>query len=134
MQTSKYIGIPFKSHGRDMDGMDCLGFVIHVYKEELGIALPDIADGYADAYAKEQVQDCVQKHQNYTWCYEVDKSKLKPFDVLIFRVAGCESHVGLYIGKRQMLHLIEGACSSMENIDSFKWAKRLTRVYRHVTR
>jgi len=41
---SKYIDIPYKHRGRDFNGCDCLGLVILIYKEELGIILPDYLD------------------------------------------------------------------------------------------
>ncbi len=131
---SKYVGIPFESHGRNIDGMDCLGLVIHVYAMELRLALPDCEAGYDDAYARGQVQKCVDGHDIVDWCFNATDLPREIFDVLVFRVGGLETHVALYISNGAMLHLMHGSHSIIERIDSSKWKNRLTKVYRHVTR
>jgi hypothetical protein len=39
----QYRNVPFVHNGRTLDGLDCLGFVVHFYKN-FGIYLPD-SDG-----------------------------------------------------------------------------------------
>ncbi len=39
---TELLGVPFLEHGRDPGaGLDCLGLVLHVYREALGVDLPD---------------------------------------------------------------------------------------------
>jgi cell wall-associated NlpC family hydrolase len=45
----KYVGIPFVSGGRAMDGCDCYGLVRLVLRDEYGINLPELSGDYSDA-------------------------------------------------------------------------------------
>lgn len=36
-----YIGVPYRPNGRERDGWDCWGLVLAVYRERLGLELPD---------------------------------------------------------------------------------------------
>jgi len=47
--VKKYIGIPFVSGGRTMDGCDCYGLARLVLANEYGVELPALSDDYADA-------------------------------------------------------------------------------------
>ena len=37
MWQNKYVGIPYKDNGRDLDGMDCWGLARYVYNKEFNI-------------------------------------------------------------------------------------------------
>ena len=43
---TKYLGIPYKNMGRDLEGLDCWGLVLALYKDILKIDLPDTIDNY----------------------------------------------------------------------------------------
>lgn len=129
----KYIGIPFKDHGRGFDGCDCYGLVSLVYENELGIHLPMVGDLYADAYKKRQVNETVANVNKNVWCktIEPDFNVLMPYDVLVFRIGGFDHHVGLYIGNMSMLHVIEGANAGIEKVTSIRWIKQFNRGLRY---
>ncbi|NMW23861.1 C40 family peptidase, partial [Rhodanobacter denitrificans] len=43
-----YVGIPYRTHGRDRAGVDCWGLVRLVMAEVFGAELPDYGDTYRD--------------------------------------------------------------------------------------
>jgi cell wall-associated NlpC family hydrolase len=47
--VEKYIGIPFVSNGRTMEGCDCYGLVRLVLRDEYGVELPELSDDYDNA-------------------------------------------------------------------------------------
>lgn len=132
MNLRKYIGIPFKDHGRDRDGCDCWGLVRLVYKEELGIELPDLGDNYSDAYERGEVNATVNGATVQNWNIDVTKDIRKPLDVLTFTRGGIETHVGMYVEEGVMLHIVDGTCAAFERYDTVKWKRRFNRALRHV--
>ena len=48
MWTNDYVGIPFQKNGSDRNGTDCWRLIVMVYREKLGIELPDFADVFID--------------------------------------------------------------------------------------
>lgn len=134
MNLRHYIGIPFEDHGRRHDGCDCYGLVQLVYREQLGITLPDLGDRYSDAYARGEVNEVVTDELAKDWNFDVTTGPWKPLDIMIFSRAGGDHHVGLYIRPGEMLHIVDGAMSAFERYDTAKWKFRLSRVIRHVER
>jgi cell wall-associated NlpC family hydrolase len=47
--VKKYIGIPFVSNGRTIEGCDCYGLARLVLHNEYGINLPELSDDYSNA-------------------------------------------------------------------------------------
>jgi cell wall-associated NlpC family hydrolase len=82
------IGTPYKFGGSQPEkGMDCSGFVRHVYKESSGIALPRSA------------QDMSRAGE------EVFEADLKPGDLVFFNTLRKPfSHVGIYAGNGEFVH------------------------------
>lgn len=130
MNLSQYIGIPFLDHGRDREGCDCWGLCKLVYKEVLGVDLPDLGDSYSEAYARGEVDTTVAATVGQEWNEDVTTQPWKPLDVMIFTRAGVECHVGLYVRPGEMLHVIEGTAAAYERYDTMKWKRRLSRVVR----
>lgn len=130
---TKYVGIPFKDHGRSFDGCDCYGLVSLIYENELNIHLPQLGDLYSNAYHKKEVNKTVASVDRQSWCKTIPPNiqELKDYDVLVFRIGICDHHVGLYIGDGKMLHVIEGANAGIEKVNSFKWLRQFNRGLRY---
>jgi len=124
---SKYIGIPFKDHGRDFDGCDCWGLVRLIYQNEYGIFLPRYDTAYTTTKDRISVSNfALREAQNW-----IEVSDKKEGDVILFRVLGLPLHVGLVIDKHYMIHILKGIDSSIEKFESPIWKKRILGVYRH---
>lgn len=130
--VDKYVGIPFKDHGDSFKGCDCYGLVKLLYREEFGLSLPEVGDLYTSAYKRHEVDKTLSAHIDYDWCKKVQKGEpLNPFDMMVFRIAGTDHHVGLYIREGYMLHVVEGSDSGVERYTGVRWGKQLHRVIRH---
>lgn len=131
--VEKYVGIPFKDHGDTIEGCDCYGLVCMIYRDEFGLILPQVGDIYNNAYARKEVDLAVNSQINTNdWCIDVtDKKPYRPFDMLVFRIAGTDHHVGLYIRDGYMLHIIDGCNSGVERYTGIRWGRQLHRVVRH---
>lgn len=129
----KYIRIPFKSHGRDFSGCDCGGLVWLVYKNELGIELPD----WRDMYSGTRIENSLELEETVSTVLgengvEVDLKDAKPFDVVSFRIRNASMHVGLIINKHLFLHVMEGRTNvSIERLANPQWRGRVTGCFRH---
>lgn len=128
--TDQYIKIPFKVDGRDRDGIDCGGLVILVYREMLGIELPDY-HGAMECLSIEGM-----KRASRTITAELNKWKLvdrpEEFDVIAFRRGKInQAHVGVYCGRRDMLHICAGINATVEEYNGLLWKHRLNGFYRY---
>lgn len=122
----QYVEIPFKSHGRDREGLDCYGLVCLVYKELLGLTLQSWSHLYNDAHRVNP--SSVQ--QGFDQWQKVDKPLIG--DLALFQ-AGRGMHVGICLDRKgvQMLHTTEGVAVSVEKISSPHWSKRFRGFYHY---
>ncbi len=82
------IGSPYKRGGTDPDkGMDCSGFVRHVYSDTSGLELP---------------HNALQMSREGT---AIEKVALEPGDLVFFNTRRKPySHVGIYLGEGRFVH------------------------------
>lgn len=86
----QYLGRPYVYGGTGRPGYDCSGFTCRVFAEA-GYAIPRVS--------RDQARSGV----------EVDKAEIRPGDLLFFAEnGGPVSHVGLYLGRDQMVHASSG--------------------------
>jgi len=81
-----FVGVPYKYGGSSPSGFDCSGFTMYVYKH-FGVDLPHSASAQAN-------------YGTY-----VEKSELKPGDLVFFKKPGKSiHHVGIYAGNGYYIH------------------------------
>lgn len=125
--VEKYVGIPFKDHGRDEHGADCYGLYRLALMREFGKLLPSYDDTYADA-------------NNSSAAAAIDTLRSLDFISLpypevgaavVLRVKGLPWHIGMMVSDHFFLHVMRGINSVVERIDSMAWANRVVGFYRY---
>lgn len=104
------IGTPYKYGGKSPDtGMDCSGFVGHVFKQTTGTQLPASA------------QQISQRGQ------PLQSTELQPGDLVFFNTLNrAFSHVGIYLGENRFVHSTSSATGTVmvSNMGDNYWSKR----------
>lgn len=129
MWADDYIGIPFQKNRGDRQGCDCWRLIVMVYREKLGIELPDFAGIYVDGSLASLVKVSRKiRDEKQAW-QKVDKPQ--PYDVILLRTGDMVYHVGLVIDHKRMLHVLEGIDSTIEEFTGLQWQQRVEGFYRH---
>jgi cell wall-associated NlpC family hydrolase len=126
LDLDEYIGIPFKSKGRDRNGIDCWGLVRLIYRERLNIELPSYIDEYGHACSDDVIK-VVAAHEK-EWA---KVGKERTWDLVLLRIKGMPRHIGIVIGRKVMIHIWSGIDSCTERYDSLLWRNRILGFYRY---
>jgi cell wall-associated NlpC family hydrolase len=124
---ARYVGLPFKSLGRDRSGVDCWGIVYLVYQEAFRREVPRYGE-YVDAYDFLEVSALIRGEIATRW-HEVSPEACG--DVILLRVNGQPCHVGIVVAQGKFLHSIEGSDSCVERYDGLKWKRRILGFYHY---
>lgn len=128
MWHNKYIGIPYKDKGRDYSGLDCWGLVRLVYSEQFNIILPSFTEQYTTAEDLDLINETISYYKD-GW-EQVQEPEIGT--IILFRVMGTLSHVGIYIGDQKFIHARHGVGSVIvEKLDSVQWANRIFGFYKY---
>ncbi len=110
LKALSLLGTPYKFGGSNPDqGVDCSGFVKHVYKETADLTLPRSA------------RDMSRLGES------VAKSELKPGDLVFFNTRRQpNSHVGIYKGNGEFVHAssTRRKAVTVSRMDQKYWASR----------
>lgn len=124
--TNKYIGIPFLDKGRDTAGIDCWGLARLIYKEELNIDLPSFSDNY-EADDSFRMQELIAQYKE-GWEQVNSPSE---GDIVLFRILGYESHIGVVVNSQQFIHARDGQDSAIESFDKATWKSRIVGYFKY---
>lgn len=124
---AEFVGLPYRDHGRERDGVDCYGLVRLVLRELRGIELPIYSDEYANGDDIGGIAALVRAGLPRDW---VPIERPEAFALVVFR--GRPTHVGLCVDDGRFLHSDRpGVTSRVERLDSPLWAPRIEGYYRH---
>lgn len=85
-EARKYLGVPYRSGGSTLRGMDCSGLVFRAAIDGPGLSIPRTVQTLSDR----------AKH--------VPDTSREPGDLLFFNTTGRISHVGIYLGNNRFIH------------------------------
>jgi cell wall-associated NlpC family hydrolase len=125
-----YIGLPFKDHGRDRDGLDCWGLVRLVLAEQFSLALPSYTREYERTTQVANISKLIERELALIWS-PVEKTEAQLGDIIILRMRGKPMHVGLVLDDEHMLHIEPGINSAIERYTSPRWSERIFGFYRY---
>ena len=100
--VKKYIGIPFVSNGRAMDGCDCYGLVRLVLRNEYGIDLPELSNDYSNALNIKETTKLFAENLPLLAARKLPLPREKA--VVVITEQGCPCHIGIVAGSGYILH------------------------------
>jgi sulfur carrier protein ThiS len=126
MWSNNYVGIPFKYKGRTKDGLDCWGLARLIYKNEYDITLPSLSTEYEDNDIA-RITDLIAQYKE-GW---ESVSTPSEGDVVLFRIMGSISHIGVAISSTHFIHAREGFDSAVEAFESPYWKRRIVGYFKY---
>ncbi|WP_411836697.1 C40 family peptidase [Paracoccus sp. ME4] len=128
--SNRFVGIPYEEFGRSRAGCDCYGLACIIYREELGISLPDYLGSYSSAEEHAEIAALIAGEEASPLWVPVSGTALA-FDIAVFRRGRLSSHVGIVIRHGLMIHMQEEDCAKLADYRSGPWAHRLQGHWRH---
>jgi len=114
-EARRWLGTPYRYGGADRSGTDCSGLVMELYRSVCAVKLPRTTT--------------LQK----SYCTKVARNRAKVGDLMFFgsgKGGGAVSHVGLYIGKGEMIHASSSRGVMVSRVDKGYWGTRFNGVGR----
>lgn len=116
------MSIPFVEKGRDETGCDCWGLVRLIYKNELGIDLPDYLDVYEDTNDKAAIMGTIETEGDSLWEHP-DTPNM--YDVVLVHMRGVPMHMGIITKPNHMIHCAKGVNTVHEHLGTVKWKYKI---------
>ncbi len=117
-----YIGLPFEQ-------FNCWQLVCKVYREQLGIRLPNLEGRYGSPDDKKAVRDLYNTELPRVW-QRVEHPDI--FTAVVFNVCGQPWHVGVIVAKTFMLHTFNKIDAVIERYTNKVWNRRIEGFYNYV--
>ncbi len=104
-EFEEWEGTPHKMGGNSKRGIDCSGFVHHIYTKLFNLNVPRTT------------------RQFFTTGIAINKLQLKPGDLVAFRPHSYPRHVGIYIGNNKFIHASTTKGVMMSDLGNPYWKK-----------
>ncbi|MCU0810752.1 MAG: C40 family peptidase [Thiobacillaceae bacterium] len=119
MYAVSLVGTPYRLGGSDPQlGLDCSGFVNHVFRQTAGLQLP------RESQAISQIG------------LELDPAELQPGDLVFFNTLDRPfSHVGIYLGDNRFVHAASSRSGGvmLSSLSDSYWTRRFEGARRVMT-
>jgi len=100
--VKKYIGIPFVSNGRTLEGCDCYGLIRLVLHNEYGIELPQLSNDYSNALNIKETSRLFKENLPVLTVEKIQSPEEKA--LIVITEQGYPAHVGIAAGGGFILH------------------------------
>lgn len=118
--VNKYVGIPYKEHGRTEEGADCYGIVRMILQNEYGIPMPSYDDDYMDAIEKEALDRILDGRTDWAEVGSPEEG-----DVVILQTRVHFFHVGIMVNKTHFLNCRPTVGCVVEKLSSPFWQRKV---------
>jgi cell wall-associated NlpC family hydrolase len=121
---SKLLGVPYKKDGRDLTGLDCVGFLMLCYKED-GINIPEYITENEDSIIYQTIIEDKKLVERIN--YPEYKS------TVLFAMGPYRYHVGIVLEDcLNFIHVIQKRNVCKERLDHVFWKDRIEGFYRWI--
>lgn len=103
--AESWYGVPYEWSGESKDGIDCSAFVQRVYQQAFSYRLPRVTETQVQTGSK------------------VDRSRVRPGDLVFFQPEGEWNHVGVYLGDGTFAHASSSDGVTEANFDKSYWQR-----------
>ena len=131
--SDRFVGTPYLDFGRDRSGCDCWGLACLIYRDVLGITLPDYLGDYASTDEQGEIAALIAGASVSPLWVPVS-GQAEPYDIAVFRRGRLSSHLGVVIRSGLMIHMEGEDCAKLADYRSGRWSHRFNGHFRHVSR
>ncbi len=111
-QHEEWRDTPYRLGGMSRSGVDCSAFVLQTFRSKFGIQLP---------------RTTARQHQLGS---KVNRSQLQPGDLVFFRTAEKQRHVGIYVEDHTFLHASSSQGVTLSSLDNRYWSSKFWKAKR----
>lgn len=131
--SDRFIGLPYEDFGRSRAGCDCWGLACIIYREELGISLPDYLGDYASTDELGEISALIARDRTSPLWLPVEGPALA-FDIALFRRGRWSSHIGVVVRHGLMIHMVADDHAKLQTYLDGPYKHRFEGHYRHASR